>query len=68
MAPSPSGRTMNVTAAVMDDFESLVMKHGIEADTIIINQDEGTETDTDKMTDVLVCCAPACETSRPPHR
>ncbi|XP_056875607.1 protein AMBP [Takifugu flavidus] len=36
-------RTMNVTSALLDDFKQLVEEHGISGDTIIINQNNGTE-------------------------
>lgn len=35
---------MEVTSAVLDDFKKLVEEHGISANTIIINQNNGTET------------------------
>lgn len=36
---------MNVTAAVLHDFKTLVRQHGMSEDTIIMNQNKGTNTD-----------------------
>lgn len=36
-----SGRAVNVTAPVLEDFKTLVTEHGMDADTIIMNQDKG---------------------------
>lgn len=47
---SASGRAVNVTASVFEDFKTLVAERGIDADTIIRKQDEGT-----KLTRA-VCC------------
>ncbi|XP_036973470.1 protein AMBP-like [Acanthopagrus latus] len=35
-------RTMNVTAAVLDDFKTLVREHGMTSDAIIMNQNKGS--------------------------
>lgn len=40
---SASGRAVNVTAPVFEDFKTLVAEHGMDADTIIMNQDKGTK-------------------------
>lgn len=32
---------MNVTAAVLDDYKTLVRQHGVSDDDIIMNQDKG---------------------------
>lgn len=45
---SPSGRTTNVTAAVLDDFKTLVRQHGMSDDTIVMNQNKGTNWRTGK--------------------
>lgn len=37
---------MNVTAAVLDDFKTLVRSHGMSVDTIIMNQSKGTHSHT----------------------
>lgn len=34
---------MDVTSTMLDIFKELVVEHGISADTIIINQNNGTE-------------------------
>lgn len=34
---------MEVTSATLDDFKKVVEEHGISADAIIINQNNGTE-------------------------
>lgn len=34
---------MDVTSALLEDFKQLVEEHGISGDTIIINQNNGTE-------------------------
>lgn len=40
---SSAGRVMDVTSSMLDIFKDLVVEHGISADTIIINQNNGTE-------------------------
>lgn len=40
---SASGRAVNVTAPVLEDFKTLVTEHGMDANTIIMNQDKGTK-------------------------
>lgn len=40
---SLTGRAMDVTSALLDDFKQLVEEHGISGDTVIINQNHGTE-------------------------
>lgn len=40
---SASGRAVNVTAPVLEDFKTLVTEHGMDADAIIMNQDKGTK-------------------------
>ena len=34
---------MDVTSGVLDDFKKVVEEHGMSADTIIVNQNNGTE-------------------------
>lgn len=34
---------MEVTSAALDDFKKLVEEHGISADTVIVNQNNGRE-------------------------
>lgn len=41
---SSSGRTMNVTAAVLDDYKILVREHGMTGNAIIMNQNKGTNS------------------------
>lgn len=48
VALSHAGRTMNVAAAVLDDFKALVRQHGMSDDTIIMNQNKGTNWRTGK--------------------
>ncbi len=43
---SSSGRTTEARAAVLDDFKTLVRQQGMSDDTIIMNQNKGTNTDT----------------------
>lgn len=38
-----SGRKTEVTSDALDDFKKLVEEHGISADTIIVNKNNGTE-------------------------
>lgn len=40
---SASGRAANVTAPALEGFKTLVAEHGMDADTIIMNQDKGTK-------------------------
>lgn len=37
---------MNVTAAVLDSFKTLVRQHGMSDDAVIMNQNEGTNRHT----------------------
>lgn len=39
----PTGRTMDVTSARLDDFKQLVEERGISGDSIIVNQNNGRE-------------------------
>lgn len=34
---------MEVTSAVLDDFKKLVEEHGMSGDTVVVNQNNGTE-------------------------
>lgn len=40
---SSAGRMMDVSSTMLDIFKKLVVEHGISADRIIINQNNGTE-------------------------